>query len=271
MRRINGGGPVYYQFESLAEQPDLAHGIFTRLGGVSAAPWTSLNLGGTVGDDPDAVSENLLRAYRALNLDPGRACTVWQVHSADTVVVHGRASNRRWLARADGMITDRRGIPLSMRFADCTPLVFYDPDHHAIGLAHAGWRGTVQNMAGRIVQAMQAAYGTQPEALIAGIGPAIGPECYQVGPEVVEATAQAFGSTDGLVNRAAGGSAYLDLWAANRIALERAGVRQIEVAGICTAARTDEFFSHRAERGKTGRFGVMIALQDAPGEASVGV
>lgn len=260
MRRINGGGPIYYQFESLAGQADLTHGLFTRLGGVSAAPWTSLNLGGTVGDDPEAVNENLQRAYHALDLDPQRACTVWQVHSADTVLVHGRAANRRWLARADGMITDRRGVPLTMRFADCTPIVLYDPDHHAIGLAHAGWRGTVQNMAGRIVQAMQAAFGTQPEALVAGIGPAIGPERYQVGPEVVEATVQAFGVTDELVRRDADGSATLDLWAANRVALERAGVRQIEVAGICTASRTDEFFSHRAEHGRTGRFGVMIAL-----------
>ena len=262
MRRINGGGPVYYQFESLTGQADLAHGIFTRLGGVSAAPWATLNLGGTVGDDPAAVNENLLRAYHALDLDPQRACTVWQVHSADTVLVHMRATNRRWLARADGMITDKRGIPLSMRFADCTPIVLYDPQHHAIGLAHAGWRGTMQNMAGRIVQAMQAAFGTEPEALAAGIGPAIGPECYQVGPEVVEATAQVFGGTDGLVHRAGDGSAYLDLWAANRIALERAGVRQIEGAGICTASHTDEFFSHRAEHGKTGRFGVMIALRE---------
>ncbi|HML21048.1 MAG TPA: peptidoglycan editing factor PgeF [Aggregatilinea sp.] len=262
MRRINGSGPVYYQFESLAGHNTLTHGIFTRLGGVSAAPWSSLNLGGTVGDNPHAVNENLQRAYHALDLDPARACTVWQVHSADTVLVHARADNRRWLARADGMITNQRGVPLSMRFADCTPIVLYDPDHDAIGLAHAGWRGTVQNMAGRIVQAMQAAFGTQPEALLAGIGPAIGPDRYQVGPEVVEATAEAFGGTDGLVHRASDGSAYLDLWAANRTALERAGVRQIEIAGICTASHTDEFFSHRAERGKTGRFGVMIALRE---------
>lgn len=260
MRRINGNGPVYYQFESLAAHPAVVHGVFTRLGGVSAAPWDSLNLGGTVGDAHEAVQENLRRAYNALGLDGGRACTVWQVHSADTVLVHGPATSRRWLARADAMITAQPGLPLSMRFADCTPILLYDPDHHAIGIAHAGWRGTVQDVAGRTVRAMQAAFETRPERLVAGIGPSIGPDHYQVGEEVVAAVADAFGAADGLVRRAPDGSAYLDLWAANRLALARAGVRQIEVAGLCTASRTDEFFSHRAERGRTGRFGAIIAL-----------
>src|SRR5690606_12639852 len=90
----------------------------------------------------------------------------------------------------------------------------------------------------------------------------IGPERYQVGEEVVEAVREAFGTADGLINRAADGSAYLDLWAANRLALERAGVGQIEVAGICTATRIDEFFSHRAEKGRTGRFGAVMALAE---------
>jgi len=260
VRRNNGSGPVYYQFEQWAGSDRLTHGVFTRLGGVSQGPWVSLNLGGTVGDDPGAVRENHRRVYQTLGLDETRACTVWQVHSADCVVVRGPVSNRRWLARADGMVTDQRGLPLAMRFADCVPILLYDPVHHVAGLAHAGWRGTAAGAGVSTLRAMQSAFGTHPRDVQAGIGPSIGPEHYQVGEEVVEAIRQAFGQSDGLVRRADDSSAYLDLWAANRLALECAGVLRIEVAGICTASRTDEFFSHRAESGRTGRFGALIAL-----------
>jgi YfiH family protein len=260
VRRINGSGPVYYQFEQWAGSDQLTHGIFTRLGGVSREPWASLNLGGTVGDSPDAVRENHRRVYQTLGLDETRACTVWQVHSADCVAVRGPVSNRRWLARADGMVTDQCGLPLMMRFADCTPILLYDPVRHVAGIAHAGWRGTVAGAAMSTLRAMQSAFGTHPHDVQAGVGPSIGPEHYQVGEEVVEALRQAFGPPDGLVRRADDGSAYLDLWAANRLVLERAGVLRIEVAGICTASQTDEFFSHRAESGRTGRFGAVIAL-----------
>ncbi|MBN2305218.1 MAG: peptidoglycan editing factor PgeF [Anaerolineae bacterium] len=260
MRRINGTGPVYYQFEQWAAQPGLVHGIFTRLGGVSAAPWASLNLGGTVGDAPDAVRENLRRVYAALAVDESRVCSVWQVHSADAVVVRDPAPERGWLARADGMVTDRPDLPLVMRFADCTPILLYDPVRHVVGIAHAGWRGTVLGAGPSTLATMQTAFGTRPQDVQAGIGPSIGPERYQVGEEVAEAVREAFGQLDGLVRRADDGSAYFDLWAANQLVLERAGVTQIEVAGICTASRTGEFFSHRAEAGRTGRFGAVIAL-----------
>lgn len=262
MQRIDDNGPVYYQFDQWASQNGVIHGVFTRHGGASDAPWASLNIGGTVGDDPAIVRENHRRMYAALGLDESRACSVWQVHSADTVVARQRVPNRRWLARADGMITDQPGLPLAMRYADCTPILLYDPVRHAAGIVHAGWRGTVLGAASSAVRAMQDAFGSNPPDIQAGIGPSIGPECYQVGEEVVEAVREAFGTIDGLINRAADGNAYLDLWAANRLALERAGVVQIEVAGICTATRTDEFYSHRAEKGRTGRFGAVIALAE---------
>jgi hypothetical protein len=260
VRRINGSGPVYYQFEQWAGSGSLTHGIFTRLGGVSQTPWDSLNLGGTVGDHQDAVRENHRLVFETLGLNAAAACTVWQVHSADTVLVKGPVPHRRWLARADGMVTDCPALPLTMRFADCTPILLYDPVRHVAGIAHAGWRGTVLGAAVSALQTMQAAFGTRPPDVQAGIGPSIGPDRYQVGEEVVAQVQQAFGQIDGLIRRAEDGSAYLDLWAANRQALERAGVTQIEVAGICTASRTDEFYSHRAERGRTGRFGAVIAL-----------
>jgi YfiH family protein len=263
LQRSNGSGPLYYQFDRWLDTPEITHAIFTRKGGTSAAPWDSLNVGGTVGDDPEAVRRNLALVYEALELDARRACTVWQVHSADAVIADECPPGRRWLARADAMVTNRPGVALTMRFADCVPILFYDPKHQALGIAHAGWRGTVTQVAVRALRAMYTAYGSDPGDVQAAIGPSIGPDRYQVGPEVVEAVERAFGTSDGLIRRASDGSAYLNLWEANRLALERAGVRQIEVAGICTASNVDEFYSHRAERGHTGRFGAIIALKES--------
>ena len=215
-----------------------------------------------MGDDPAAVRENHRRIYAALGVPAAQVCTVWQVHGAEVIYAQRPRPDGRWLAQADGIITDRVGLALMMRFADCVPILFYDPAHRAIGLAHAGWRGTVLGAGVSTLRAMECAFGTRPQDVQAAIGPSIGPERYQVGEEVVQAVEEAFGTLDGLVRRAADGSAYLDLWAANRRALRRAGVEQIEVAGLCTASRTDEFYSHRAENGRTGRFGVVMALQE---------
>ena len=262
MQKIDSGGPVYYQFDQWAASSALAHGVFTRLGGVSIAPFDSLNVGGTVGDDPAAVQTNVQRIFGALNLDADTACTVWQVHSADVVIADERAPGRRWLARADGMVTDKVGLPLTMRFADCVPILFHDPVKQVIGVAHAGWRGTVGEVTRRTVETMQAAYGCDPADVQAAIGPSIGPDHYQVGSEVIEAAQQTFGTTEGIIHQADDGTSYFDLWEANRLALLRAGVRQIEIAGMSTADHTDEFYSHRAEHGKTGRFCAVIALKE---------
>jgi hypothetical protein len=241
--------------------PQLTHGVFTRHGGVSRNPWASLNVGGNVGDDPRAVRRNHELMYAALGASEARACTVWQVHSADVVIANGPVRGRRWLALADAMITDRAGVTLSMRFADCVPLLFCDRRQGVIAMAHAGWRGTVGGIGRRVVETMVRSYGCRPQDIQAGIGPSIGPAAYQVGEEVVDAVRAHFGDNDDLVWRdPTDGTAYLDLWAANRCDLLRAGVEQIEVAEICTAHHTDEFFSHRAEKGQTGRFGALMTL-----------
>ena len=259
MRRIEYDGLVFYQFEMWADSP-VRHGIFTRRGGVSAAPWDSLNLGGTVGDDIQAVHENHRRMYRSLDADAARACTVWQVHSADTVIVTEPAPGRKWLSRADGMVTQQTGIPLAMRFADCVPILYYDPVQKVTGVAHAGWRGTLGRAQVNVIDTMREAFGCRPQDIQAGIGPSIGPDHYQVGEEVVEEAHKVFASLDGIIKRADDGSAYLNLWEANRRRLADSGVEQIEIAAICTASNTTEFFSHRAEKGKTGRFGTVITL-----------
>lgn len=258
MRQAVADGLTYYQFEGWNE---VKHGIFTRAGGVSRAPWASLNTGGNVGDEASAVRENHQLMYSALDVNGSRACTVWQVHGADTVMVDSPIKGRRWLALADAMVTDRADTPLVMRYADCTPLLFHDAAQGVIGIAHAGWRGTVLGVAANTVKTMSQAYGCKPSNIRAGIGPCIGPERYQVGEEVVAAVDEYFGATNGLIRRDSNdGTAYFDLWAANKLDLERAGVQQIEVAGICTASNTDQFFSHRAEKGRTGRFGAVMSL-----------
>jgi polyphenol oxidase len=239
------------------------HGIFTRQGGVSLAPYTGLNVGGTVGDDLAAVRENHQRMYNALGVDPARACTTWQVHGADVVLAQGPVPGRKWLARADAIITNQPDTPLVMRFADCVPLLFFDPVQRAIGLAHAGWRGTVQGMAANTMLALQQAYGSRPTDMRVIIGPSISGAKFQVGEEVVQAVEDHYRTLDGLMQRdPADNSAYVDLWAANKLDLLRVGVlpEHIEVSGLCTYTRTDEFFSHRAEHGKTGRFGVVLSL-----------
>jgi YfiH family protein len=149
-----------------------------------------------------------------------------------------------------------------LRFADCVPILLCDPLQRVIGLAHAGWRGTMAGMAGAAVQTMVHDLGCQPGDILAGIGPSIGSCCYEVGKDVAEATFGAFPDSAGLIEATANGRWHLDLWAANRRQLLDAGVRRIEVSGICTACRTDEWFSHRAERGRTGRLGALISLKE---------
>lgn len=264
MEKLTENGLTFYRF---AFWPQLSHGVFTRKGGVSKAPWDSLNVGGTVGDDLEAVRQNHERMYDVLKVNRSRACTVWQVHSADTVIVNGPIQGRRWVALADGMVTDRPDTPLVMRFADCTPIFLHDPVQGVIGMAHGGWRGTVRGAGVSAVKTMMRAYGSKPEDIQAGIGPSIGPDRYQVGEEVVEAVERYFGTLNGglaegdlIARDPDDGSAYFNLWAANKLDLLRVGVEQIDVAGICTASNTDEFFSHRAEKGRTGRFGTIISL-----------
>jgi YfiH family protein len=218
-------------------------------------------MGSNVGDEAANVSHNHNRMYEVLNLNADRVCTVWQVHSADVITATQPNPEQRWLAQADGIVTDQPDTPLTMRFADCTPLFFFDPVQGVVGIAHAGWRGTVQGVGANTVRTMVQTYGCKPSNIQAGIGPAIGPDRYQVGEEVVDALVSYFGTIDNLVHRnPADGTAYLDLWEANRIDLERAGVEQIEVAQLCTAEHVDEFFSHRAENGRTGRFGAVLSL-----------
>lgn len=262
MQRVSAGDLVYYQFEQF--NPDgsgLVQGCFTRLGGVSRPPWQSLNTGHTVGDDLEHVRENHRRICSALGIRSTDVVSPHQVHS-DAVRIVDATDRGQVCPQTDALITAATGVHLMLRFADCVPVLFYDPVRCAVGLAHAGWRGTVACIARVTVQAMVAAFGCRPADIRAGIGPSIGPCCYEVGAEVVDAAQAAFPGAPDVVQRQPGGGWHLDLWAANRYQLAQEGLAEIEVSGMCTACRTDEWFSHRAENGRTGRLAAVIGLRE---------
>jgi hypothetical protein len=254
----NTDGVRYLTFDSFPS--GIVHAVFTRQGGLSPAPWSSLNFGGTVGDERERVLANRQRAFRALGRDPHSMFDVWQVHGADVVIAGTTSSVRPPEFKADAILTDQPGLTLFMRFADCVPILLYDPRKGVVGVVHAGWQGTVKKILREAVNAMQAAYQSNPADVLAAIGPSIGPDHYEVGPDVIERARTSFGPHADALLPEADGHTHFDLWAANRLILEQAGVGQVEVAQLCTACHTNDWFSHRAEKGKTGRFGALIAL-----------
>jgi polyphenol oxidase len=265
MNRHQSNGLGYYTFETLDAFPEIIHAVTTRHGGVSTGKYASLNLTTGTGDEPAAVQENLRRACAALGLRREDLVSPNQRHTANVQRV-GRAERGQVFTGYDILITDEPGVPLLLRYADCTPVLVCDRKHHAFAVVHSGWRGTVQRAAAAAVHALTATYGSRADELIAAVGPSIGPCCYEVGDDVVDAVTAAYGGAigevDGLLPRAATGRHHFDLWAANRRCLVEAGVRTVEVAGLCTACHVDEFYSYRAEKGKTGHFGAVMALRE---------
>jgi hypothetical protein len=250
---------IAYQFEGLLNFPETAHAVFTRQGGVSVGVYASLNLSRAVGDDPAAVTENNRRMLGALGYRREDAVTAWLVHGDDVAVItHDDLGKDP--RQVDAIVTRERGLPLSMRFADCVPIVFYDPLRNAIGLAHAGWRGVVINVVAATLRTMADAFGSNPRRMWAGIGPAIGVDRYEVGPEVAGQVLAACPPGARLTQPGSNSHPHLDLAASVLSQLQAADVGIIESSGICTASHTGEWFSHRAENGKTGRFGVVVAL-----------
>lgn len=293
------------QFAHYLQFPELAHGIFTRLGGYSKTPYWGLNISVSSGDDFENVLRNRLLALQTLELESYPCATAWLIHSADVLTLSESEGEDTWddwrtdwphrsyqvdgheltwttkpRRKADAIITKRRGVALAISSADCVPLMLYDPAQRAIGMVHAGWRGTARGIAAITVHAMCEQFGSQPRDIRAGIGPSIGPCCYEVS-EVVRGlflgdlqfvampTNERFRN---LVRESAVfsikhlpgyRSLRLDLWETNRKQLLMAGVlpEHIELPGICTSCEKHRFFSHRGEHGKTGRSPSIIALR----------
>jgi YfiH family protein len=258
---FNQVGPIkYFEFSSL-KLPGIYHAIFTRQGGVSPSPWKSLNFGGSVGDDINRVRQNIERALTVIDVGADRMYQVYQVHSTDIVIAGVPLKPGEYLLKADGIITQRSDLTLLMRFADCVPIFLFDPVQRVIGIVHAGWLGTVNKIVHKAIRMMVENYKTNPGDIYAGIGPSIGPDHYQVGKDVLEQVRRSFGNkADQLIINQHGNTVF-DLWKANLYILHELGVKNIEISGICTACNMGDWYSHRGERGKTGRFGAVIGLQ----------
>jgi hypothetical protein len=254
----------YHTFESL-QGAGVLHASITRRGGLSPSPWDSLNVGGTVGDDPQRVMENRRRSFKAFGRTLDSLYDVWQVHGTEVVCTDTPRPLDQPHLRADAILTDTPGVTLFMRFADCVPIFLFDQRNRVVGLVHAGWLGTVEKVVSDAVRRMKSRYRTDPADILAGIGPSIGPHHYPVGEEVVERVRAAFGPDAEMLLKRQDGSGgesavQFDLWSANRLLLQEAGVRNVEISEICTACHLEDWYSHRAEKGRTGRFGALIGL-----------
>jgi YfiH family protein len=232
------------------------HGFTTRAGGASPSPWDTLNLGGGIGDEPLLVDENWHRLEAATGLGFAR---VRQVHGTRVVRVAAATAPAE---EADGVVSVARGVAACVSVADCVPVLLADPEGRAVAAIHAGWRGTIELAAAEGVRAL-GREGAEPGRLVAAIGPSIGPCCYEVSPELAERFRRRFGPE---VVRGAPGAPRLDLWRANLLALEEAGVgaERVDVLRRCTACERETFFSHRRDAGRTGRQVGFIAPMAQP-------
>ena len=251
------------------------HGCSTRLGGVSEGHLESLNAGFTVGDSAQNVWENRARFSRHLGVE-NLPWLLSMDHGTQVVAVTEPAPlpadrTRRPAThyQADGCVTNVENVPLSLTVADCVPVFFYDPVVRAVGVTHAGWRGTVAGIVARTVECLEANYGSAPKDVRVGIGPSIGPEAFEVGAEVVKEFRDRFQDDPEIVlehpdptSREAG-KAYVNLWQANRVTALWAGVSEenIRISGWCTASHPELFFSHRRDCGKSGRLLAGIVLR----------
>jgi hypothetical protein len=231
----------------------------TRRGGASGAPFDTLNLSEGVGDDALAVRDNRARLLGALDLDPARVAWATQVHGAHVLTPPGPGL----AGTGDALGTRIPELVLVVGAADCLAVLLWDEDGRAVGAAHAGWRGTVAGVVPRLVEAMVHA-GASPARMMAALGPRIGPCCFAVGPEV-EARFDAVHVTRGRSDATATAPVTVDLAAAVRDQLQAAGVRPGSIAdsAACTACDPATYFSHRRDRGRTGRAWGIIALRRA--------
>lgn len=237
----------------------VAHATSTRCGGFSRPPFDSLNLGLMSGDDLETVRRNRARFSEMVGF-PVRQ-NLQMTHGV-TVVHLEQLQQSLQPQEGDALITAHPEIGLSLTTADCVPLFFYDPEVPAIGLAHAGWRGTVAGIAARTVEAMTEQLGARPERLQVGLGPCLAACCFEVGPDVQEPFLSTFGEQE-WIRPLRPGKWTIDLHQANLEFLRGAGVlpEHIRCCNLCTSCRADLFYSYRRDQGKTGRLLSAIALQ----------
>ncbi len=265
-----GGGATYLTFPPFSAVPFVRHAFSTREGGVSEREFASMNLSFGRGDVDANVLENYRRFCRAAGL--GFRSLVSSAQDHHTFVRRVGKAQRGvgiWkpmdMESVDALITDEPGVTLVTHYADCVPVFLLDPKKRAVGLVHAGWRGTAAKIAARTVSAMTREFGCRPEDMLAGIGPSIGPCCFEVDAPVRDA----FAAMTELCSRDfirddGNGKYHVDLWEANRRTLLLAGVpaSSVTVAGVCTKCCANWLFSHRAAGAKRGGLAAFLGVAE---------
>ncbi len=265
---------AYLTFPSFERFAFINHAFSTRIGGVSKNEYASMNLNFGRGDSDGNVTENYRRFCDAAGFDYHTLVASSQDHHTFIRRVGSENyGNGIWkpkdMQSVDGLITNEPNVTLVTYYADCVPLFFIDPENRAIGLAHAGWRGTAAQIGRETVTDMQREFGSNPNRIFAAVGPSIGPCCFEVDTPVyeefrklTELNPREFITDDG------NGKYHIDLWEANRRILMNAGIPQdqISVAGLCTQCNADWLFSHRASGGKRGVLAAMMCITEAKNE-----
>ena len=248
----------------VAEGICVPHAFTTRLGGVSREHLSALNLTLHRGDEVENVEENYRLLTEALGVDKEKLVLTRQVHGDEILVVTEadcRGVDHDLYPQCDGLITNTPGVSLVVFTADCTPILLHDPITGAVGAAHAGWRGTALDIAGKTVAKMAAEFGCRPEHIRAAIGPNIGPCCFETDADVPQAMMDTFGAEAEQWIRAANDKFYVNLKALNALALRRAGVGHIEISEDCTMCAPHRYWSHRYTRGLRGSQGALICCK----------
>jgi len=242
----------------------------TRMGGVSGGKYASMNMSFSNGDHPRNVRKNYDILFDALGLEPEKAVFSHQAHTNNIMLVKKSDIGKgivvhRDYNKIDGLITNLKGVALVTQFADCVPLLFYDPVNEVIAASHAGWRGTVLEIGKNTVEKMQEAFGCAPKNIRVAIGPSIGQCCYEVDDPVYEAFSSIpYIPTQKIFKNTENGRYMLDLWTANRLILEEAGIKRknICVTDLCTCCNSHFFHSHRASGGHRGNLAAVIAMKE---------
>lgn len=264
-------GVVFLSYPALERTGLVKHGFSTRLGGVSSGMWSTMNLSFTRGDDERCVRENFRRIAEAIGIPEQSIVCSDQTHTVNVRrVTRGDCGNgltrEKSFFDVDGMITDEPGVALATFYADCVPLYFVDVRRKAIGLSHSGWRGTVNRMGARTVEAMEREFGTDPKDLVVAIGPSICMDCYEVSSDVADQFVRDFPEKihDTILLDKKNGKYQLNLWEANRFVLEDAGIprERISMPQLCTCCNPEFLFSHRASGGRRGNLGAFLMLED---------
>ena len=244
-----------------AENIFVPHAFTTRLGGVSQGHLFSLNLGANRGDNPENVAKNYGVLASSLGFDLNNLVLTHQVHGDVVRIVSAGDAlglDHRAYPECDGLVTNVPGTALTVFTADCTPILLWDSVTGSVGAVHAGWRSTAADIAGKAVRTMAEAFGSKPENIHAAIGPNIGQCCFETDADVPEALLRAYGKAAEKWIRPAGDKFYVNLKAINALALNRAGVTDVQISTACTACNPQRYWSHRVTRGLRGSQGAII-------------